>query len=176
VQIGLFNFAGNGIKSLGAVFEPDTGFGYAYWQAGTPALYSIARVGTPFSDWNPDWTGAVASYGFGTRGDLFGVAIDTDLSAEAAVGALPYDSFDCHGDTHQWAGWSMIRPYPSLRVAASVPIGNHWRITGGVKVDFDVEDWGSRVPEALKVGSGGNFELFGEGFTAWPKWFFGLTL
>jgi hypothetical protein len=176
VQIGLINIAGNGVDSLGVAYEPATSYAYAYWQAGTPTLYTIAGLGAPCRDWDCDPAGAVASIGFGSRSSLFGIKIDMDLSAESAIGDLPYRSFAWSGDWSAWEGWSDLKPYPSLRIAAGAPIGHHWQVFAGLKADIDVKALGDRVPEALKRGSGWKGSLFDEGFTIWPKWFFGLKM
>ena len=70
----------------------------------------------------------------------------------------------------------MIRPYPALRISASLPIGRHWKAFAGLKADIDVNALGDRVPEALKAGEGRKGNLFQEAFTVWPKWFFGLKM
>ena len=180
VQIGLINIAGNGIRSLSLAYEPATSYAYATWQVGTPWLYTIASLGVPYGDWSPDWPGTVAGLGLGSRSRFLGLSIDTDLSAEAAIGGLPYGNIDWkrnrRGDCEAWEGWSMIRPYPALRIAASLPIGHHWQAFAGIKADVDVERLGDRVPEALKAGEGYRGRFLGEGFTVWPKWFFGLKM
>jgi hypothetical protein len=176
VQIGLVNIAGNGVDSLSFAYEPATSYAYAYWQAGTPALYTVAGVGAPYTDWSCDYSGAVASLGLGSRSHFLGITIDVDVSAEEEIGSLPFDSFDWSGDWSAWEGWSMMRPYHSLRISAGVPIGHHWQVFAGLKADIDVDALGDRVPEALKKGSGWRSSLFDEGFTVWPKWFFGLKI
>ncbi len=67
-------------------------------------------------------------------------------------------------------------PYPSVRLTAGLPIGRHFQIVAGVKADIDVDALGNRVPSALKTGSGWQGRLFDEGFTVWPKWFFGVKI
>jgi hypothetical protein len=176
VQIGLINIAGNGIHSLSVVYEPADLFAHAYLQFGTPALYTVAGIGAPFSDWSCDYTGAVASLGLGSRSRVLGLDLDIDLSAEEAIGALPYGSFDPQGDWSAWEGWSMIKAYPSLKITAGLPIGHHWRLLAGIKADIDVDALGNRVPEALKKGGSWSGRIFDEGFTVWPKWFFGLKI
>jgi hypothetical protein len=178
VQIGLINIAGNGIRSLGLAFEPSTSYAYASWQVGSPFLYTLASLGVPYRDWDPDWRGTVAGLGLGSRSRLLGMIIDVDLSAEAAIGALPYDTIarSRNGDCDAWEGWAMIKPYPALRISASLPIGRHWKAFAGLKADFEVDALGERVPEALKAGEGYRGKLFHEAFTVWPKWFFGLKM
>lgn len=176
VQIGLINIAGNGIHSLSVVYEPAASFGHAYLQFGTPALYTVAGIGVPCNDWTFDYAGAVASLGLGTRSRVLGLDLDVDLSAEQAIGALPYGSFDWEGDWSAWEGWSMIKAYPSLKITAGLPIGRHVRLLAGLKADIDVDALGNRVPEALKKGGSWGGRIFDESFTVWPKWFFGLKI
>ncbi len=175
-QIGLINIARNGIRSTSLVYEPDSGYAYAFWQAGTPYLYTLAGLGAPLSHWEVDPKGATASLGLGSRSRLFCFTIDTDISAESAIGDLPYGSFDWKRDWGEWEGWSLLRPYPSLRIEASVPVGFHCRLVAGLKADVDVDALGERVPAALKAGGGWRGSLFDGGFTVWPKWFFGLKM
>jgi hypothetical protein len=107
---------------------------------------------------------------------LLGISIDVDISSEQAIGALPFDSLDWSGDWSAWEGWSMLRPYNSLRIVANLPIDRHWQLFGGLKADIDIDALGNRVPEALKAGSGWRGSLFGGAYTIWPKWFFGMKI
>jgi len=174
IQIGLVNIAGNGVNSAAVTYESQTDFAYAHWQAGTPALYTVAGLGAPSGDWFHDTSGFVASIGLGSRTRAFGFVIDLDVSAAQAIGVLPYSSFDPSGDWGAWEGWSMIEPYPSVRLMAGLPIGRHLQIVGGVKADIDADSLGERVPEALKACESWRGSVFGEGFTAYYKWFFGI--
>lgn len=173
VQLGLINIAGNGVDSIGLYYEPRTDFTYAQWQAGAPAFYTTASLGAPSGDWLRDFGGFVASFGLGSRTRMLGLNLDLDVSAETAIGKLPFDTLDRQGN---WEGWSLMRPYPTVRLTAGLPIGRHLQIVGGVKLDIDVDALGDRVPESLKKGSPWGGSLFGEGFTAWPKWFFGAKI
>jgi hypothetical protein len=176
IQLGLINIAGNGVDSVGLSWEPASDFVYAHWQAGTPALYTVAGLGAPSGDWFRNIDGFVVSLGLGSRTRFLGLNLDLDISAEQAIGALPYGSFDCDGDWSAWEGWSMIRPYPAVRLAAGLPLGRHLQLVGGFKADFDFDSWSGRVPESLKVGSSWRGSLFDEDFTAWTKWFFGFKI
>jgi hypothetical protein len=175
VQLGLVNIAGNGVNSLGATYEPSTNFVFAHWQAGTPALYTLFGIGSPADRWFRDYSGFVASFGLGSRTRVWGLNIDLDVSAEQAVGALPFGSFDRAMDCGAWEGWSQIRPYPSVRLTAGLPLGRHLQIVGGIDADLDLDSLGQRVPQALK-GDSWRGSLFGEGFTAYYKWFFGVKI
>ena len=176
VQIGLVNKAGNGVDSIGVTYEPASDFAYVHWQAGAPAVYTVAGIGAPSGDWFRDGSGFVASLGLGSRARCFGLNVDLDISAEQAIGDLPYGSFDWSGDWASWGGWAMLRPYPSVRLMAGLPLGRHFQIVGGLKADIDLDSLGDRVPEALKRGSSWRGMLWGEGFTVWPKWFFGVKI
>lgn len=176
VQLGLVNIAGNGVDSIGATYEPETGYAYAHWQAGTRALYTVAGLGAPSGDWFRDYSGFVASLGLGSRTRAFGFNVDFDVSAVQAIGALPYDTFDASGDWSDWEGWAMMKAYPSIRLMAGLPLGRHLQAVGGIKADIDVDALGGRVPEALKAGSSWRGSLFDLGFTAYYKWFFGVKI
>ncbi len=150
VQIGLVNIAGNGVGSVGATWEPTTNYTYVHWQAGTPAFFTVIGVGAPSSDWFNDYTGFVASFGLGSRTRLFGLNIDLDVSAEQPIGTLPFDTLQNSSDPGAWEGWAMIRPYPSVRLMAGLPLGRHFQIVGGVKADIDFDSWATGFPMPLR--------------------------
>jgi hypothetical protein len=175
-QIGLVNIAGNGIHALSLMYEPATSYVYGYWQLGTPYLYTIAGFGAPYDNWSFDFGNTVASLGLGSRARIFDIYIDVDVSAEQAIGSLPYGSFDWRGDWSRWAGWSMIRPYHSAKITVGLPICRDLQIFVGLKADMDIDALGDRVPEALQAGSAWKGSLFDGGFTVWPKWFFGIKV
>ena len=176
VQLGLVNIAGNGVDSGSAFYEPQSGFAYAHWQAGTPAFYTAAGIGAPAGDWLRDYTGFVASVGVGSRTRLFGLNLDLDISAEQAIGSLPFQTFSWSRDWRAWEGWAMIKAYPSVMLTLGLPLARHFQIIGGLKADIDVDSLGDRVPAALKVGDSWRGNIFNEGFSVWPKWFFGLKI
>jgi len=171
VQIGLLNIAGNGVDSLGVLYEPETNWFYAQWQSGTPALFSVVGIGAPGAAWFEDWREFSVFAGLGTRARLLGVNLDLDVCAVQPVVDLPSDreSWDS-GDA-----WDSLRPYPSARLTAGVPIfGKRCQIVGGLKVDIDVASLGERIPEDLRKGDSWSDAWFGERFTVWPKWFVGV--
>ena len=176
MQIGLVNIAGNGIDSGSASYTPATGFAYAHWQMGTPAFFTVLGVGAPVGNWFRDYTSFVASFGVGSRTRFFGLNLDLDVSAEQAVGALPFKSMQGSRDCGSWEGWAMIKPYPSIRLTAGLPLGRHFQVIGGLKLDIDVDSLGFRVPTQLKVGESWRGAVFNEGFTVWPKWFVGVKI
>ena len=176
VQLGLVNIAGNGINSGSVTYAPSSGFAYAHWQAGTPAFFTVVGVGAPSGDWFRDYTSFVASFGVGSRTRFFGLNLDLDVSAEQAVGALPFKSMQGARECRSWEGWAMVRPYPSIRLTAGLPFGRHFQVVGGLKADIDVDSLGFRVPAALKVGESWRGVVFNEGFTVWPTWFLGIKI
>ena len=175
-QIGLVSIAKNGIHALSFMYEPSTSFIYSYWQLGSPFLYTVAGIGAPYSNWSFNFGNTVASLGLGSRAHILGIYVDVDISSEQEIGALPYGSFDWHGDWNQWAGWSMIKPYHTLKITAGLPIFHYFQVFAGLKADIDIDALGDRVPEALQVGSGWKGSLFDGGFTVWPKWFLGIKI
>jgi hypothetical protein len=179
VQVGLLNFAKNGVHSLGFAYEPKSSYAYAYWQSGMPALYTRWSLGARCRDWELDSDGVVASLGLGTRRSIYSLDVDMDLSAECEIGDNAFDRVRIRHEKGgcEWEGdLAFPRPYPSLRIEASLPVGSHWRIFGGLKADVDANCLGDRVPEGLKVGGSWKGRLWGEDYAVWPKCFFGLKI
>jgi hypothetical protein len=175
MQIGLVNISSNGIDTLGLLYEPASDYLYGYWQAGSPFLFAIFGYGSTITD--TGWSfnqGSVASVGLGTRARFLGLKIDADLSAEQPIGSLPYGSFDYRVSWASWEGWSLLAPYPTLKISVGLPLGRHFQLVAGLKADVDIACFGSRVPEALKVGKSWSGRLFDEDFTVYQKWFFGV--
>jgi hypothetical protein len=174
-QIGLVNIAGNGVDSIGLLYEPVSSYVYTQLQLGSPFLYSVATVGAPAGDWFIDGSRFLASLGLGTRAKLWFLDLDFDVSMVQAIGALPYESFNPHR-YWDWSGWSQFAPFTSARLSLGLPLGRHFRIVGGLKADFDFDGLGYRVPDELKKGRPWRAQTDAWGFTAWPKWFFGVKL
>jgi len=186
LQLGLINIAGNGVDALGVIYEPDTDYLYAYWQAGLPSLYATIGVGAKCQDWNFDYSGAVVSAGLGSSTRLLGLKLDVDISAEQALEDLPYDSYTAvtyrHYNRHgsigwaAWNGWSALSPYPTLKISLGLPIGRHWQLVGGLKADIEIDELGAWIPESHKGSWSWTGEFCGSPFTVWPKWFIGLKI
>ena len=179
VQLGLLNIAGNGVDSVGLDYQASTGYLYSSLQTGTPMLYTLWTLGAPSDDWMRDFRGFVGGFGLGTRTRLMGLNLDFDVSAEAPIGALPLDSGSASKAKaeKEWSAFGRsIRAYPSARLTLGLPIGKQVQIVGGLKADIDLDCLGNRVPEGLKAGDPWSGELFGEGFTVWPKWFIGFKI
>lgn len=186
-QLGLINIAGNGVDALGVIYEPETDYVYAYWQAGLPSLYATFGAGAKCRDWSFDYSGAVASVGLGSSTRFLGLKLDMDLSAEQVLEDLPYDSYPAtsyhryysrHGSFawSSWDGWSLLSPYPSLKISLGLPIGRHWQLVGGIKADIQIDELGAWVPESRKGGWNWSGDFCGSAFTVWPKWFIGLKI
>jgi len=174
VQLGLVNIAGNGVGSLGVTYEPSTNFFYAHIQEGTPALYTVAGLGAAAGDWGTNISGFVASLGLGSRTRLFGLNIDLDVSASQPLAGMPMDREAWR--TCDSSLQDRFRPYPSIRLMAGLPVGERLQIVAGLAADIDMDSLGSRVPEALKTANVWNGSAFGEGFSAYYKWFFGIKI
>jgi hypothetical protein len=171
MQIGLVNVAGNGVDSLGVLYEPRTDYVYAQWQSGTPALFSVLGVGAPAESWFDDWQEYSVFAGLGSRARILGINLDADVCAVQPVADLPSDRAAWESGT----AWNSLRPYPSVRLTAGIPVfGRRGQIVGGLKADIDVDSLGDRVPESLRAGESWSDTWFGERFTVWPKWFIGL--
>jgi len=171
IQIGLVNIAGNGVDSLGVLYEPASDWFYAQWQSGTPALFSVLGIGAPGAAWFEDWDEFAVFAGLGTRSRFLGVNLDFDVCAVQSVADLP-------SSREAWESceaWKSVAPYPSVRLTAGVPVfGKRGQIVGGLKADVDVDSLGDRVPESLRTGDSWSDTWFGERFTVWPKWYFGV--
>jgi hypothetical protein len=173
-QLGLVNIAGNGIRSVGVDYEPATDYFFARRQAGIQSLYTVIGLGAPSGDWFKNLDGFIASFGLGSRARLFGLTLDLDVSASQPIAGIPTDAAawkDCGV-----AAWTRFRPYPTISLMAGAPIGGRLRIVGGLKADVDFDSLGDRVPEAQKQGGTWRSSAFGESFTAYYKWFFGLRI
>jgi len=171
VQIGLVNIAGNGVDSLGVLYEPQSDWFYAQWQSGAPALFSVYGIGAPASAWFEDWSEFSAFAGLGTRGRLLGVNLDLDVCAVQPIAGLP-------SSREAWEtgdAWKSLAPYPSVRLTAGIPVlGRRGQFVVGLKADVDVGSPGDRVPESLRTGKSWSDAWFGERFTVWPKWYIGV--
>jgi hypothetical protein len=171
IQVGLVNIAGNGVDSLGVLYEPASDWFYAQWQSGTPALFSVLGIGAPGAAWFEDWDEFAVFAGLGTRSRFLGVNLDFDVCAVQSVAAMP-------SSREAWESgeaWKSVAPYPSVRLTAGIPVfGKRGQIVGGLKADVDVDSLGDRVPESLRTGDSWSDTWFGERFTVWPKWYFGL--
>jgi hypothetical protein len=174
VQLGLINIAGNGVGSLGVTYEPLTNFFFAHLQAGTPYLYTVAGLGAASQDWGRNLDGFVASLGLGSRTRLLGLNIDLDVSGMQTLAGLPRDQAGCENWNPEAQNW--FRPFPSIRLMAGLPLGGHLQLVGGLTADVDFDSLGNRVPEALKTSSVWRAQVFGESFSAYYKWFFGLKI
>jgi hypothetical protein len=171
VQIGLVNIAGNGVDSLGVLYEPQSDWFYAQWQSGTPALFSVYGIGASASAWFEDWNEFSVFAGLGTRARLLGANIDLDVCAVQPVSGLP-------SSRESWEtgeAWKSLDPYPSVRLTAGIPVlGKRGQLVVGLKADLDVGSLGDRMPESLRTGKPWSDAWFGERFTVWPKWFLGV--
>jgi hypothetical protein len=177
IQLGLINIAGNSVDSIGFAYEPATDYLYATGQIGTPALYTVATIGTRNNGWSWSADESVASLGLGSRSRFLGLNLDLDLMASQPLGALPFASFDWAGsDWTTWSGWSLLKPYPTMKISLGMRIGQHLQILGGLKVDVEVASLGERVPAALKQGESWNMNAGSESLSFWPKWFFGVKI
>jgi hypothetical protein len=171
VQIGLVNIAGNGVDSLGVLYEPQSDWFYAQWQSGTPALFSVYGIGAPASAWFEDWNEFSVFAGLGTRGRLLGVNLDLDVCAVQPVADMPSSRAAWEAED----SWELFVPYPSVRLTAGIPvIGKRGQLVVGLKADIDIASLGDRVPESLRTGESWSDAWFGERFTVWPKWYVGV--
>lgn len=180
IQIGLVNIARNGVNGLGFVYEPETDYAYAYWQNGSPHLYTIFQAGLPREDWFERGDNLVLSFGLGSRLRFgrSGPYLDLDLSASREIG--PYmASFKAGLEAEDWEGAFAAfpaYPYPSLRLSLGIPVLGRLQLVGGFRFDIDLEDY-SGLPESLKTGARvSSHDWFGLRFDSYSKVFVGLRL
>jgi hypothetical protein len=171
VQLGLVNIAGNGVNNLGILYEPDTDWFFVQWQSGSPRFFSTLGLAARQEDWFVDLRGFSLYAGLGTRAHVLGMNIDAEVYAVQPVLDLPLDE-----SAWEYEGsWRNLRPYPALRLTAGLPLfGSRSQLVGGVYLDVEIDSLGERVPEARKSGESWSDSWFGERFTVWPKWFFGV--
>ncbi len=171
MQFGLINIAGNGVNNLGILYEPDTGWFFAQWQSGSPRFFSTLGLAAQQEDWFVDLRGFSLYAGLGTRAHVLSLNIDAEVYAVQPVLDLPLDE-----SAWEYEGsWRNLRPYPALRLTAGLPLfGSRSQLVGGVYLDIEIDSLGERVPEARKIGESWTDCWFGERFTVWPKWFFGV--
>lgn len=176
LQLGLVNIARNpGLSSQGAVYEPDTDFAYAAFQAGSRGLYTLFSVGKPADTWFDSADTLLLGVGLGTRINLGGLYVDVDASAVSDFGPdLPAIGEAMETGVPMADATGLI-PYPSIRATVGIPILGRFHLVGGFKIDVDL-DAAPRVPDSLRRGTDYASELFGIGYRAWIKPFFGLKL
>jgi hypothetical protein len=175
VQLGLVNIARNGVNSLGALYEPDTGFAYGYWQAGTPFLYTLVGAGMPKANWFKSYDDLLLSFGLGSRLSLGHSYIDLDVSAERYIGSDPVAYAKNYFTPCKNFAAELATLYPSVRLSFGLPIAGRVHLYGGLKVDVELDGFAA-VPTAIKGEKTYARTWFGIPFTAYPKWFFGLKI
>jgi hypothetical protein len=175
VQIGLVNISRNNVDSIGFSYEPATDYVYGHWQAGTPYLYTVVGMGLPRRQWFNSDDELSLSFGLGSRIRLDHAYIDLDVSAESFVGPRLGDYFRSDESQQTEEAWRAVwgTPFPSIRVMLGIPLTRHLHLVGGLKMDVDLQEHPG-VPEGLKAGRSYSDTWFGQSFTLWPKWFFGV--
>jgi hypothetical protein len=176
IQLGLVNIARDpGLSSQGLYYEPDSDYASAAFQAGSRGMYTLFTAGLPYSEWTSTARGLVLSLGVGTRVRLGGFYLDIDASAASFAGPeLPAIGAAIESGEPMADATGLI-PYPSLRAMIGLPILGRFHLVAGFKADVDLDD-APRVPEALKRGTDYSSRLFGVGYRAWIKPFFGVKL
>jgi hypothetical protein len=174
-QLGLINIARFGVNGPGASFEPQTGYVWGWWQNGSRHLYTVISLGLPASDLFNSSDRLVGSLGIGSR---FGRNDDLHIDLEAVAAQEIGPDLDAFGRLFWDCDASVIgvvSPYPELRIRAGLPMAGKLELVAGLTMDFDLEDW-PMVPDNLKTGFSWSGSCFGEGFTAYTRWFLGFKL
>jgi hypothetical protein len=179
VQLGLVNIARDGANGLGAAYEPSNQYWQAYWQNGTRAIYTVVGAEMPQSELFAVVDHLVVTAGIGTRiGGRHGTQAYLDIEALAGqeIGSRlgKFEAYFSGGDES-----CLDPPYPELRLRLGLPLGGGIHLVGGLALDFDLKSW-PMVPDGLK-GDHASFtmpetQLFGESFTTYGRWFFGVRI
>ncbi len=179
--IGLINLIGDGVNEIGIHYIPDEDMVYAHYKSGTAGLYSVYYAGLGSEDWFRDWDTLIAGLGLGHRFKINNGGLDLEFCLEQELYPARRKALSEAAETEdRKAFWEELCPYPSLRASLNVPLFAGVRVFLGVEADFDVPQWGSRVPDRLRVSSfgsdGWSGEFLGLDFKAWPKLFFGVSI
>ena len=172
IQLGLVNIARNGVNCLGVLYEPDTGYAYGLWQAGSKALYTIATVGAPREDWFVRDGAFLVSFGLGSRTRVFGLNLDLDVSAVQPVENRVAE-FRAAIESGECPDWRSLDPYPSARLTLGIPLFGKLQLVCGTKIDFQLDVAGT-VPESQKVDGSWSGRALGLDYSAYPKTFVGV--
>jgi hypothetical protein len=181
VVIGLVNLIGDGVNELGIQYVPAEDMTYVLYKTGTSNLYAVYYGGAGAEDWFEDADSLIVGAGVGHRFPLLGGGMDVEFCAEQELYSQRQNALRAAAEADdEDAFWNLLCPYPALRVSLNAPLFRNMKVFLGIEVDFDVPDWGSSVPDRLRVNSFDtrewSGELFGGDYTAWPKLFFGVSL
>ncbi|HUX37834.1 MAG TPA: hypothetical protein VMV44_08015 [Rectinemataceae bacterium] len=200
IQIGLVNIAGNGIGGAGLLYDPESEYGWLFWQSGTPYLFTRLAAARPAYDaWdNPSGLVTQASLGSRTylgpryaRSSWLEIELGADWYLGPAAKSLHDDIASIHStgpatcpgsDPAVSAAFARAtsllpaQPWPSLSLSLGIPV--FWRLEAlvGFRSDVDLSSWPA-MPEAFRRGmDSGPLSLFGENFHVYSKWFFGFRI
>jgi len=179
VALGLINIIGNGVNEIGLQYVPSEDMTYLSYRTGTASLYAVYYGGVGSEDWFVDSDSLVAGFGLGHRIRIGDGGLDFEICAEQELYPDRRAALKAAADAEdEDAFFALIRPYPSVRAALNIPVLG-FKAVMGIEADFDVPAWGSYVPERLRKSSfrtgGWSGDVWGLGFTAWPKVYIGLS-
>ncbi len=179
VALGLVNLIGDGVHEFGLQYVPAEDMTYLSYRTGTAALYTVYYGGVGSEDWFVDADSLIVGIGFGHRIRIGDGSLDFEVGAEQELYPDRRAALSAAADAGDESAFcDLIRPYPSVRAALNVPVLG-LRAVLGVEADFDVPAWGSAVPDRLRASSfrtgGWSGDVWGLGFTAWPKVYLGLS-
>lgn len=180
ISFGLINLIGDGVNEVGVQYVPAEDMAYVQYRSGTKALYAVYYGGVGSEDWFKNADSLIVGAGLGHRIPLNGGGLDFEFCAEQELYPERLAALSAAADAGDSEAFSdQLRPYPSMRASVHVPLFGCLKVFLGMEADFDVPEWNCRVPDRARVSSFGSEgwggELFGLGFTAWPKLFVGVS-
>ncbi|HWR11311.1 MAG TPA: hypothetical protein VN445_05795 [Rectinemataceae bacterium] len=173
IQLGLINISSNGVFELSGSWESQTEYVYGTLKTGNTSVFGVYSIGMPRGDWFKTPDNTVVSAGLGTRiGDSRSLHLDLEVSASQATGADLRGFFDAMNYRDGRSPSDVLAPWPTLDASLSLKLGG-LRFTGGFRSDISLAS-APNLPSGLAKGFSYSDTWFGEGFTAWTKWYIGL--
>ncbi len=174
-QIGLVNISDNGVFDAEAAYQTQTGFYSGTLKTGNTGMFAFYSAAAPAEDWfiRPD--NFVLSAGLGTRfGDSRTMWLDLEAGAANALGPNPERLFDGLRCSDGLQPADVLSPWPVINAGLGVSFGP-LNLNAGGNIDVDLAD-APNVPAGLKKGWVYSDTWFGTEFSAWTKWYLGVSI
>ncbi|MCX7027748.1 MAG: hypothetical protein NT061_09760 [Spirochaetes bacterium] len=175
IQIGLVNFSSNGVLEFSADWEQQSGYLRESLKTGNSYIFAIYSVAAPENELFRIPDNTVISAGLGTRfGESRKLFIDLSVSASQAVG----NDLERFVDAWTFSGGlepkNVLAPWPTLDAALSLSLGIV-HVTAGLRSEISLASV-PNLPSSIAKGWSYSDIWFGESFTAWTKWYIGVSL